>query len=194
MPLLRGECIALRSAVVRRLLFVGPLVVACGGTVNGGGLSSSAAGGPGAFDGGVVPGAGGATSDGGPSGSTPDASSGQPYRDPGCPQQTKIQGTKECDPGTQNGCFAGDECVPYVDYGRDCHTETVGTMCIVAGSGVQGDDCTDPSVGCAAGYVCATSGTGLRCAALCDGTSTVTGCPPGLICVDLDVDGYYVCG
>ena len=135
----------------------------------------------------VFDGAAGGSSDGGADGDTP-------YVDPGCPQKTKIQGPVECDARAQIGCSPGEECVPYVQYGRDCNTETIGTQCIAAGAGVQGDDCSDPAEGCAPGFVCATSGTGLRCAALCDGTSPTSGCPAGLLCVDLDVDGYFVCG
>lgn len=104
----------------------------------------------------------------------------------------KIEGQRQCDAAAQTGCRSNEGCVPYVVYGKMCHTEEVGTLCEPAGTGVQGDDCTTSD--CAPGYVCVTDGTGFQCASLCNGTAATDECPPGLVCVDLDVDGYFVCG
>jgi hypothetical protein len=161
--------------------------------VNSGVTSTTSSGG--AFGTG---GQGGAPNDGGPAGDggfstlADSGSDAATYVDPGCPMSGKIEGKRQCDAAAQTGCLSSEGCVPYVVYGKMCHTEEVGTLCEPAGSGVQGDDCTTSD--CAAGYVCVTDGTGFQCASLCDGTAATDECPPGLVCVDLDVDGYYVCG
>lgn len=131
--------------------------------------------------------------DGGSGGdqSRPDAMSDARYRDPGCKPATKVQGRHECDVFTgQASCGFGSKCAPYVHYAMDCQTEEIGTECVVAGTGTQGDDCANDL--CAAGFVCVTAGIGLQCAQLCQ-DALLDGCPPGLLCVELDVDGFFVC-
>ena len=152
---------------------------AAAGTSGSGGVASGAdaAPEPGA---GAEPGAGG---------------SGTRYVDPGCPPAPKVQGPRECDPySTTNTCGVGARCVPYVTYGDQCQSEEIGTRCAPAGTGVQGDDCANDGDSCAAGYVCASAGSGFRCARLCTLSGASDDCPPGLLCSALDVDGFFVCG
>jgi hypothetical protein len=181
---------------VRRVLTLGISLAAlggCGGTVDGGPTGEI----------GVRP-AGGA---GGRASFLPDAAAGgegptvlpdagdntTPYQDPGCPPETKIQGVNECQVGTPSvGCAPGDRCVPYVVYGERCRTEEVGTRCAVAGPAVQGDDCTSES--CADGFVCVSAGSGFECAQICTNSGGKSNCPPGLLCMPLDVPDRFVCG
>jgi hypothetical protein len=93
--------------------------------------------------------------------------------------------------GPFSTCGPGAKCAPYVEYAMDCQTEEIGTRCVTAGVGVQGDDCANDL--CAAGFVCVSSGVGLVCAQLCHSTE-LDDCPSGLICGELDVDGFFVCG
>ncbi|HVU06002.1 MAG TPA: hypothetical protein VHE30_29835 [Polyangiaceae bacterium] len=164
-------------------------VVACGGqtkTEERGVVGTGAT--PGDLtDGGGASGAGGGI---GGTGGLPADGGGTPYRDPGCPTETKQPGFVECDVAESAAtCSPGYHCVPTVTYGEKCHTEEIGTRCVPAGTATQGDDCTNAD--CAAGYVCVTGGTGFVCAKLC---FSQTDCPAGLLCSALDVDGYGVCG
>jgi hypothetical protein len=168
---------------------------ACGGTVqNGDAVTSGGSGGPGAGgSGGLASMAGGSAGRGGldglEDGGLPDAR----YVDPGCAPAAKIQGKRECDPfAAVSTCPAGSGCLPYVQYADECQTEEVGTACTTVGAGRQGDDCTAND--CAGGFVCATSGTGFQCAALCRFVGTGDTCGAGLLCTPLDVDGFFVCG
>jgi hypothetical protein len=166
----------------------------CGGTVDGGPTGAS----------GVGPVGGGV---GGQSSLSPDAASGgegaigtpdggentTPYQDPGCPPETKITGVNECQVGMPSvGCGPGERCVPYVIYGERCRTEEVGTRCAMAGPAVQGEDCTVES--CADGFVCVSAGSGFECAQICTNVGGKSNCPPGLLCMPLDVPDRFVCG
>jgi hypothetical protein len=170
--------------------------VACGGTVqNNDAITGGGSGAPGASgrggatsssDGGS-PGAGGSTS------STDGGLDDARYVDPGCPPAMKIEGVRICDPfATVSECRPGDRCVPYVQYADLCQTEEIGTQCQPAGPGRQGDDCAAED--CAAGFVCATAGSGFKCAKLCQLVDDSDTCPSGLICSPLDVEGFFVCG
>jgi hypothetical protein len=99
----------------------------------------------------------------------------------------------ECDPfAGYTGCGAGERCTPFVQYAAtECQREVFGTMCVVAGTGVQGDDCTRTT--CAEHHVCVTTGQGNQCVRLCTLTGGLDDCPPGLLCQPLDVDGFYIC-
>jgi hypothetical protein len=136
--------------------------------------------------------------DGGPqlsdaAGLVGDGDGGAPYVDPGCAPTTKIPGPRECDPySTAASCGPGGECIPHITYTDGCQAEVIGTVCTVAGPGVQGDDCSVDN--CAAGYVCVSGGAGFQCARLCTIQGIKDDCPPGLICAPLDVDGFFVCG
>jgi hypothetical protein len=165
---------------------------ACGGAVNGGDTLAgsappgrSAGGSAGSNEGGVA--TGGTTSN-----PTPDSGSDARYHDPVCAPSVKVQGKRECDVFLgQASCGPGAKCAPYVKYAMDCQSEEIGTECVAAGTGVQGDDCANEP--CAPGFVCVSGGVGLECAKLCQDTQ-FDDCPPGLICGELDVDGFFVCG
>jgi hypothetical protein len=168
---------------------------ACGGTVqNGEAVTSGGSGAPGAAGFGGLGTATGGMGGGGGLGRLEDGGlSDARYVDPGCPPAAKIQGQRECDPfATVSSCPSGSGCLPYVLYADKCQTEEVGTACTTVGNGRQGDDCAADD--CAAGFVCVTSGTGFQCAALCRLVGTGDTCGGGLICIPLDVDGFFVCG
>jgi hypothetical protein len=117
--------------------------------------------------------------------------------DAGCPMQDLPPPDNQCDPFTAGSCGPGAGCYPFVDHpqGTGCDQQHYGTVCLTAGIGRQGDVCGD-EVGdfCAEGFVCVVGQrAGKRCAALCKlgGTNQ---CAGGLICGDLDVAGYGVCG
>jgi hypothetical protein len=168
------------------------LASGCGGTVNGGDTLAGNAP-PGQASGGS---AGTATDGGGNGGTTPfpkkDAGPDAYYHDPVCAPAVKVQGVRECDVFSgQASCGPGAKCAPYVKYAMDCQSEEIGTQCVAAGTGMQGDDCASDL--CAPGFVCVSGGVGLECAKLCQDTQ-FDDCPPGLICGELDVDGFFVCG
>lgn len=195
----RGRARAPRLGI-RRLLIVAASFVAggaavsviaagCGDTVliepgdNGGG-------GSGAF----TSTGGGAAGTGGFGG--PDASSDafDEYVDPGCPDAGPPIEMFECDPYDQfNGdCAPGDGCFIYVQYPAEpCGQEIYGSTCVPEGPGQQGDPCDGPQ-SCAGGYVCVVSGSGTQCVQLCQ-LSGEDGCPPGLVCESIDVEGFGGC-
>jgi hypothetical protein len=107
--------------------------------------------------------------------------------------------TIQCDPYNPGSgeCPAGAGCYPFVEHpeGKGCDAQVYGTVCGVAGVGTQGDRCGD-DIGdyCAPGFVCVVGQrAGKRCAALCEPGSDDQ-CKGGLICGDLDVAGFGVCG
>jgi len=147
-------------------------------------------------------GGGGATGRAGSGGSSGAVSAGGSLTDPppvdeGCPMQQPPQVDMQCDPFNPGECGAGSGCYPFVDHpqGSGCDQQRYGTVCLSAGQGKQGDLCGD-DVGdfCAAGFVCVVGQrAGKRCAALCQPGATDQ-CTGGLICGDLDVAGFGVCG
>jgi hypothetical protein len=173
-------------------------VTACGGSVDrkdqrpgfaagaGGELADGGVGGAGADGGALATGGTAGAESGG-------ASNGGAYDDPGCPDTPPSDVIDECDPhGAFSGCAPGERCIPTVQYADDCGTEVFGTECVPAGTGRQGDDCTDEA--CAEHFVCVTTGQGNQCVRICtispDGQDD---CDPGFLCQTLDVDGYYIC-
>src|SRR5262245_2629559 len=147
----------------------------------GGGGSSSGVGFPSTTS------AGAAQSDGGHD-ALPD------YTDPGCPDAPPPIYDYQCDPYNQfNGdCASGEACYIYVDYPSDpCGQETYGSICSAAGFGQQGDPCGSP-LDCAAGLVCVVTGSGTQCVHLCPLTGQ-DGCPEGLVCEPIDVEGFGGC-
>jgi hypothetical protein len=118
------------------------------------------------------------------------------YVDPGCPDAAPPPEVMECDPFSADPtCLKGEGCYPFVDhpFGAGCGTQSFGTQCLRAGVGRQGDDCTDGSSGCASGFVCVVgSEPGKHCVQLCK-MGVQNSCPAGLICGELDVEGYGVC-
>jgi hypothetical protein len=103
----------------------------------------------------------------------------------------------QCDPFDASSCGAGAGCYPFVDHpqGSGCDQQRYGTICLRAGQGTQGALCgADVSDGCAPGFVCVVGQrAGKRCAALCE-LGVPNTCKGGLICGDLDVAGFGVCG
>lgn len=149
---------------------------------NAAGGSSSRAGSSGA-GGNEVP-TGGATMD-------------PPPIDSACKPEDLPPPSIECDVFGPNTCGEGAGCYPFVNHpeGGGCDTQSYGTLCQIVGFGTQGARCGEEAgEWCAAGHVCVVGQrAGKRCAALC--RLGVPGqCANGLICGDLDVAGYGVCG
>ena len=116
------------------------------------------------------------------------------YTDPGCPDAGMPKKHDECDPYNQfNGdCPADEGCYITITYpSMPCGQETYGTVCSSVGQGGQGTPCEGPN-DCGAGFVCVVSGSGNQCVELChlDGP---TGCPEGLVCEPIDVEGFGGC-
>lgn len=179
------------------------LAPACGGTVARGdgdpseGGSSATAGKGGRSFGGSSAGRAGSAAVGG-SGAT--AGTGgkddPPPVDTGCPDRELPPPNITCDPFVGDSCGAGLGCYPYVDHpeGSGCDAQVYGTQCVPVGSGTQGSLCGEGAEFCAAGFVCVVGQrAGKRCAQLCKlGESNQ--CPGGLLCGELDVAGFGVCG
>lgn len=116
------------------------------------------------------------------------------YVDPGCPDNGPPITDFQCDPYNQgNGdCFPGDGCYIYVSYPPEpCAQETYGAFCSPAGPGGQGDPCNGGQ-DCNGGFVCVVTGSGTQCVELCP-LSGSDGCPPGLVCEPIDVEGFGGC-
>lgn len=120
-----------------------------------------------------------------------------PPVDSGCAMQDLPPPDVQCDPFTPGECGPGAGCYPFVDHpqGTGCDQQHYGTVCLSAGVGKQGDSCgADVGDFCAEGFVCVVGQrAGKRCAALCKPGATDP-CTGGLICGDLDVAGFGVCG
>lgn len=138
---------------------------------------------------GAAPGVGG-------SGAVPLDAAFDEYVDPGCPDAGPPSEINNCDPfATLSTCPFGEGCYPFVDhpFGAGCGAQSFGALCLPAGSGHQGDDCGDGTSQCAPGFVCVVgSQPGKHCVQLCKMTIQ-NSCPPGMICGELDVEGYGVC-
>jgi hypothetical protein len=117
------------------------------------------------------------------------------YVDPGCPDAGPATEVRECDPfSAMPNCPVGDGCYPFVDQPlANCSVQTFGTQCLTAGPGRQGDNCGGSSNRCASGFVCVVgSEPGKHCVKLCM-MGVQSSCPAGLICGELDVEGFGVC-
>jgi hypothetical protein len=115
------------------------------------------------------------------------------YVDPGCPEAGPPIQDLQCDPYHQgNGdCPPDQGCYIYVQYPPDaCTQEVYGAACAPAGVAQQGESCEQEL--CAPGFVCVVSGEGVQCVALCN-LSGEDGCPPGLVCEPIDVEGFGGC-
>ncbi len=174
------------------------LLLHCGGTVEvaPGGGGASSAGSAGLGHGGRNAHAGSAGSTAAGSGAEPVDAGFDVYVDPGCPDVGAPIEVDACDAYSQNsGCPPGQGCYPFVQHpqGNGCGAQKFGTECRPAGAGQQGDACGGSDDGCASGYVCVVgSQPGTHCVQLCPINAPNT-CPPGLICGDLDVEGFGVC-
>jgi hypothetical protein len=197
--LTRRPAIILRSmserfAALALLSLLGLALVHCGGTVvnshgEGSGGSSGHAG---------QAEAGRSSAGRGTGGSQPmprDAGFDE-YVDPGCPDAGPAVRINECDPFAEvSRCPPGEGCYPFVDhpFGAGCDEQTFGTQCLISGVGMQGDTCGAGGNACAAGFVCVVgSEPGKHCVELCL-MSGQNSCPRGMICTDLDVEGFGVC-
>lgn len=118
--------------------------------------------------------------------------------DTGCPIQEPPPPDLQCDPFDTGSCGPGSGCYPYVDHpeGGGCEQQRYGTACGPAGSGTQGALCGGGfgDDWCAPGFVCVVGQrAGKRCAQLCQ-LGAINQCSGGLVCGDLDVAGFGVCG
>ncbi len=115
----------------------------------------------------------------------------------GCDMTNEPPASVECDPFGPSTCLAGSGCYPFVNHpeGTGCDRQTYGTVCLPAGLGTQGMLCGDETGDwCAPGHVCVVGQrAGKRCAKLCQ-LGVANQCQGGLVCGDLDVAGYGVCG
>lgn len=129
-------------------------------------------------------------------GSEPDAGPDafDAYVDPGCPDQPPPVEDYACDPYAQdNGdCMPGDGCYIFVEYPAEpCGQEVYGAQCLPQGPGGQGDPCGGP-LDCQGGHVCVITGSGIQCVQFCN-LEGESGCPEGLICEQIDVEGFGGC-
>lgn len=116
------------------------------------------------------------------------------YTEPVCPTKPPPIQDYQCDPYHQgNGdCASGEGCYIYVQYPSDpCGQETYGALCMMAGSGQQGDPCQGAQ-SCGAGLACVVTGSGTQCVQLCPLTGP-SGCMSGLVCEPIDVEGFGGC-
>lgn len=115
----------------------------------------------------------------------------------GCSPEQLPPPELECDPFGASSCGSDSGCYPFVAHpeGSGCDQQRYGTICLPAGHGTQGQLCgEDASDWCAPGFVCVVGQrAGKRCAALCE-LGSPNKCSGGLICGDLDVAGFGVCG
>jgi hypothetical protein len=116
------------------------------------------------------------------------------YVDPGCPDAGPPITDYQCDPYSQgNGnCLPGEGCFIFVQYPSEpCAQEIYGALCAPSGPGSQGDACGG-ATDCGGGFVCVVSGSGNQCVKLCKLTGE-DGCPTGLVCEPIDVEGFGGC-
>jgi len=116
------------------------------------------------------------------------------YVDPGCPDASPPMYDFKCDPYNQfdGECMPGEGCYIYVTYPPEpCASEVYGSFCAPVGPGQQGDACGG-GFDCGAGFVCVVTGSGNQCVALC-ALSGEDGCPAGLVCEPIDVEGFGGC-
>lgn len=152
----------------------------------------------------VPPGSGGGGGAGGASAQNGSSSTGThkdggkdafpDYVEPTCPTKPPPVQDYACDPYHQgNGdCQSGEGCYIYVQYPTDpCGQEVYGSICLPAGSGQQGDECQGAQ-SCGAGLACVVTGSGTQCVQLCPLTGP-SGCPSGLVCEPIDVEGFGGC-
>lgn len=168
----------------------------CGGTVTTVPADQAAGGSAGRGSGGRAgaPATAGSAGHLGGSTSLPRDAGFDEYADPGCPDAAPIEHT-ECDPfSTTASCPPGQGCYPFVDHPTEgCGVQSFGSVCKRTGSGRQGETCDDGDSDCAGGFVCVVgSQPGKHCVQLCQ-MSVPGSCPHGMICGELDVEGYGVC-
>ena len=170
--------------------FVSPLAIGGGAVLDGcqtvvqvaTGGDGAGARGTGDFDGGGG-GGGGASFD-----AQPD------YVDPGCPDAGPPIMMLDCNPYDPSGgdCPPGQGCYIFSDPPQTvCGQETYGAACAPEGSGTQGAPCGG-SQQCSGGFTCVVTGSGNQCCLLCELQGSM-GCPDGLVCEPIDVQGFGGC-
>jgi len=169
----------------------------CGGTVEVSADDSAGSGGRGHAGRAGRPGGGSSVSGSGGGGAAEPADAGfDVYVDPGCPDVGAPIEVNECDAfAAVPSCPLGEGCFPFVEhpFGEGCGAQRFGTVCRPSGTGQQGDPCGNAGQSCAGGFVCVVgSQPGKHCVQLCPiGSQKV--CPAGMVCGELDVEGYGVC-
>jgi hypothetical protein len=116
------------------------------------------------------------------------------YEDPGCPDAGPPISMLMCDPYHQNNgnCPPGEACYIFSDPPATvCGVETYGAGCGAEGPGTQGAPCGG-SGDCAASFTCVVTGSGNQCCLLCELQGSM-GCPGGLVCEPIDVQGFGGC-
>lgn len=111
-----------------------------------------------------------------------------------CPDTPPRAVRYDCDPwAEQSGCGPSEACYPLVDYPNGpCEVERFGAECRPAGAGSHGEACD--ARGCAAGHVCVSTRRGTYCSQTCAfNTGVPSGCPAGLLCQPIDIDGFGAC-
>lgn len=179
------------------------LAPACGGSVAHGngdepsdGGSSATAGKAGGSFGGSSSGRAGSAGAGGSATAGSGGKDEPPPVNTGCPDTDLPPADITCDPFVLDSCGPGFGCYPYVDHpeGSGCDAQVYGTRCVPVGDGTQGSLCGEGASLCAAGFVCVVGQrAGKRCAQLCK-LGEPGQCQGGLLCSDLDVTGFGVCG
>jgi hypothetical protein len=161
-----------------------------GGAIGGGGSAGSRAGS--ATQGGSAGSSGAA-----PSGGQSQGGRSDPPIGTGCPETEPLEPDLQCSPLDGAACGPGFGCYPYVVHpdGNGCEQQRSGTTCAPSGVGTQGSTCgAEPEARCAPGFVCVVGQrAGKRCAQLCELGGLQT-CSGGLLCSELDVPGFGVCG
>jgi hypothetical protein len=117
------------------------------------------------------------------------------YVDPGCPDAGPAEMMFTCDPYNQhNGDCPGNEgCYIFSNPPQTlCGKEVYGSECATQGPGMQGASCNGGPHQCAAGFCCVVTGSGNQCVLLCE-LQGGTGCPDGLVCEPIDVEGFGGC-
>jgi hypothetical protein len=122
----------------------------------------------------------------------PESDEGSTFLEQGCEQSTERISEMDCDPFLPDeGCPFGQACKPFVEYPESpCEPERFGARCDWVGDAVQGDPCNFDL--CASGYLCIATGQGTQCAQICR-ISGPSGCPAGLVCGSLDIEGIGTC-
>jgi hypothetical protein len=122
-----------------------------------------------------------------------DASPLPSYHEDACPDVPLPDAEVLCDPLARGQCPAGYACYPFPPDGIDpCHPGPYRMMCAEEGSGSQGAACGSALDGCQAGYICAVTGQGDQCIALCH-PGAIGACANGMVCERLDIPGFGGC-
>lgn len=115
------------------------------------------------------------------------------YVDPRCLDAGPPVEVDQCDAfSAASGCPTGQGCYPFVMHpqGAGCGTPISGTQCSRAGPGHQGAPCNAGVSECASGFACVVGAEpGKHCAHLCR-IGDKSSCALGLICGDLDIEGF----